>query len=64
MGVARNVLIYGAGKTGVQLVEALRNSGNYTLIGFVDPSPTVWGQYVAGLEGLPPGAHGRDRPAP
>ena len=50
VGSARNVVIYGAGKTGVQLVEALRNSGNYTLIGFVDPSPTVWGQYVAGLK--------------
>lgn len=50
VGSARNVVIYGAGKTGVQLVEALRNSGSYTLIGFVDPSPTVWGQYVAGLK--------------
>jgi UDP-N-acetylglucosamine 4,6-dehydratase len=49
-GGARGVLIYGAGKTGAQLVEALRNSGNYTPIGFVDPSPTLWGMYVAGLK--------------
>jgi UDP-N-acetylglucosamine 4,6-dehydratase len=47
---ARSVLIYGAGKTGVQLVEALRTAGNYAPVGFVDPSPSVWGQYVAGLK--------------
>ncbi len=47
---ARSVLIYGAGKTGVQLVDALRNAGNYAPVGFVDPSPTMWGQYVAGLK--------------
>ena len=28
-GGARSVLIYGAGKTGVQLVDALRTAGNY-----------------------------------
>ncbi len=47
---ARSVLIYGAGKTGVQLVDALRNAGNYAPVGFIDPSPTIWGQYVAGLK--------------
>jgi FlaA1/EpsC-like NDP-sugar epimerase len=47
---ARSVLIYGAGQTGVELVNALRNAGTYAPVGFVDPSPTVWGQYVAGLK--------------
>ncbi len=45
-----NVLIYGAGATGVQLLEALRHAGNYVPIGFVDQSPTLWGQYVGGLK--------------
>jgi FlaA1/EpsC-like NDP-sugar epimerase len=47
---ARNVLIYGAGTTGVQLLEALRRSETYVPVGFVDMSPTLWGQYVAGLK--------------
>jgi FlaA1/EpsC-like NDP-sugar epimerase len=47
---ARNVLIYGAGTTGVQLLEALRHSGNYVPIGFVDMNSTMWGQYVGGLK--------------
>ena len=46
----KNVLIYGAGTTGVQLLEALRRSGTYEPIGFIDMSPTLWGQYVAGLK--------------
>jgi FlaA1/EpsC-like NDP-sugar epimerase len=49
-GGARSVLIYGAGKTGVQLVDALRTAGNYVVVGFVDPNPTIWGQYIAGLK--------------
>ncbi len=47
---SRSVLIYGAGTTGVQLLEALRHSPNYVPVGFVDTSPTLWGQYVAGLK--------------
>jgi len=46
----RNVLIYGAGTNGVQLVEALRHSGNYVPVGFIDTSSTLWGQYVGGLK--------------
>ena len=45
-----NVLIYGAGTTGVQLLEELRRAGTYAPIGFIDMSPTLWGQYVAGLK--------------
>jgi FlaA1/EpsC-like NDP-sugar epimerase len=47
---ARNVLIYGAGTTGVQLLEALRRSGSYVPVGFIDMNPTLWGQYVGGLK--------------
>jgi FlaA1/EpsC-like NDP-sugar epimerase len=47
---ARGVLIYGAGTTGVQLLEALRHSRNYAPIGFIDTSATLWGQYVGGLK--------------
>ena len=46
----RNVLIYGAGSTGVQLLNALRHASNYVPIGFIDTSPTLWGQYVGGLK--------------
>jgi FlaA1/EpsC-like NDP-sugar epimerase len=54
-----NVLIYGAGTTGVQLLEELRRAGTYEPIGFIDMNPTLWGMYVAGLkvyrpERLPP----------
>lgn len=47
---SKNVLIYGANRTGVQLVEALRRSGQYVPIGFVDMNPTLWRQYIAGLK--------------
>lgn len=46
----KNVLIYGAGRLGVQLAEALRRSGAATPVGFVDPDPNVWGQYLVGLK--------------
>ena len=45
----RTVLIYGAGTPGVQLLEALRATGGYRPIGFVDPRRTLARQYVAGL---------------
>lgn len=47
---ARNVLIYGAGTTGVQLLEVLRLSGTYVPVGFIDASETMWGQFVSGLK--------------
>ena len=54
LGVARspnkNVLIYGAGRLGVQLAEALHSTGEATPIGFVDPDSNLWGQYVGGLK--------------
>jgi FlaA1/EpsC-like NDP-sugar epimerase len=46
----RRVLIYGAGSTGVQLAVGLVQSEQYEMIGFIDPSPDVWGQYVASFK--------------
>src|SRR5262245_8907911 len=43
------VLIYGAGTTGVQLLEALQSTGGYRVVGFIDPRRTLARQYVAGL---------------
>jgi FlaA1/EpsC-like NDP-sugar epimerase len=43
------VLIYGAGTTGVQLLEALRSTGGYRAVGFIDQRRTLARQYVAGL---------------
>jgi len=47
---ARKVVIYGAGTPGIQLLEALRHAGGYQPVGFIDTSPTLWGQYVAGIK--------------
>jgi FlaA1/EpsC-like NDP-sugar epimerase len=46
----REVLIYGADTTGVQLLEALHAAGNCRPVAFVDPSPTLRGQYAGGLK--------------
>jgi FlaA1/EpsC-like NDP-sugar epimerase len=47
---AKRVIIYGAGTTGVQLLEALRQAGAYAAIGFVDPDASLWRQHVSGLK--------------
>lgn len=48
-GGARTVIIYGAGTTGVQLLEALEATGGYQPVAFVDPRRTLARQYVSGL---------------
>jgi FlaA1/EpsC-like NDP-sugar epimerase len=50
----RPVLIYGAETTGMQLLEALRGAGDSEAVAFVDPNPTLRGQYVGGLRVYPP----------
>ena len=42
------VVIYGAGRTGVQLLEALKQTGEARPVGFLDDSSNLWGQYVSG----------------
>lgn len=46
----RPVLICGAGTTGVQLLDALRVAGNFKPMAFIDPNPTLRGQFVGGLK--------------
>lgn len=50
----RTVLIYGAGNTGAQLLEALEASGGYRPVAFVDPRRTLARQYVSGLRVFSP----------
>ena len=50
----RQVLIYGAETTGMQLLEALQGAGDCEAVAFIDPSPTLRGQYVGGLKVHPP----------
>jgi FlaA1/EpsC-like NDP-sugar epimerase len=44
------VVIYGAGQTGVQLLEAIRQNGTADVVGFLDSKPSMWGQYVGGIK--------------
>ena len=53
-GRDRTVLIYGAGATGIQLLQALEATGGYRPVAFVDPRRTLARQYVAGLRVIPP----------
>jgi FlaA1/EpsC-like NDP-sugar epimerase len=48
------VVIYGAGATGVQLLEALQRSGEARVAGFLDHAPSLWGQYARGVKIYPP----------
>jgi FlaA1/EpsC-like NDP-sugar epimerase len=50
----RNVLIYGAGSSGAQLLQSLHHSGLSVPVGFVDPDPVLWGQYVEEVRVHPP----------
>jgi FlaA1/EpsC-like NDP-sugar epimerase len=45
-----SVVIYGAGQTGVQLLEAIRLNGATDVVGFLDSKPSMWGQYVGGIK--------------
>lgn len=44
-----NVIIYGAGESGRQLLTALSNGPDYAVIGFVDDGNDVQGQEVSGV---------------
>ena len=48
----RPVVIYGAGRTGVQLLDALHNSGDARVAGFLDDTASLWGQYAGGRQDL------------
>ena len=46
----KRVLIYGAGQAGVQLLGAIAGVADRKVVGFVDPEPSMWGQYVGGVK--------------
>ena len=43
------VLIYGAGVGGQELLQHLRNKGEYLVVGFIDDDPSLHGQEVMGV---------------
>lgn len=53
-GHVKRAVIYGAGMPGLQLLDALRSAGNYQAVGFIDPSPTLHGQFLGGVKVYPP----------
>ncbi len=42
------VIIYGAGRAGVRIAQALERSDHVMPIAFVDRNPTLWRQYIGG----------------
>ena len=46
----RPVVIYGAGRTGVQLLDGLHSSGDARVVGFLDDTASLSGQYAAGVK--------------
>ncbi len=48
------VIIYGAGQMGIELLHAVRRGGDREVAGFLDASPSMWGQYVGGIKVYPP----------
>ena len=55
----RAVANYGAGTTGVQLLESLKRTRVYLPVGFIDENPSLWGQVVGGLKVYRPEKIGR-----
>jgi len=47
-GVRKNVLIYGAGQAGVQIISALEHSSNFLPVAFIDDKATLHGEYIKG----------------
>ncbi len=48
--IKKPVLIYGTGQMGVQLLQSLRQARDREAVGFIETSPSMWGQYVGGLK--------------
>lgn len=53
-GAKQRVVIYGAGQTGAQLALALRESGQYQPVAFVDADTALHGRQVAAIKVFPP----------
>ena len=52
-GVYDNVVIYGAGEAGRDLLEGLRNSHKYNVVAYVDDDPQLAGAYLLGKKIYP-----------
>ncbi|BAQ16395.1 polysaccharide biosynthesis protein [Methyloceanibacter caenitepidi] len=52
--VHKNVIIYGAGQAGIQLLRALNEVGTYHTVAFIDSSPSLAGQVVHGVKVIRP----------
>ena len=52
-GVCDNVVIYGAGEAGRDLLEGLRNSHKYNVVAYVDDDPQLTGAYLLGKKIYP-----------
>lgn len=48
-----NVIIYGAGEAGRDLLEGLRNSHQYNVVAYIDDNPQLTGAYVLGKKIYP-----------
>ncbi|MHA1518477.1 MAG: polysaccharide biosynthesis protein, partial [Alphaproteobacteria bacterium] len=46
----KNVIIYGAGPIGIQLLRALNETSNYRPVAFIDANPSLAGQMVHGVK--------------
>ena len=46
----KNVIIYGAGPIGIQLLRALNETGSYRTVAFIDANPSLSGQMVHGVK--------------
>ena len=55
----KNVIIYGAGTIGVQLLRALNETNQYNMVAFIDNNPSLAGQVVHGVKVLRPGKIGK-----
>ncbi len=55
----KNVLIYGAGRAGVQLLSDLKSNTDYNTVGLIDDNKCVLGQRINGLKVYPPDRIGR-----
>lgn len=53
-GQIQNVIIYGAGSAGAQLINALRTVGNYKIKFIVDDNKNLWGRNIGGIKIYPP----------
>jgi FlaA1/EpsC-like NDP-sugar epimerase len=50
----RQILVYGAGESGAQLVTALRRQTDERIVGFIDDNSSLHGRDVAGVRVFPP----------